>query len=199
MKCNNRHRNVSWYRYRHIWAGPLLIILGMTLSGTAVAGDREQAKRMHDRLTGTIATNTMLDDMVAVMDNTHAGDVAAARVAIENNPSFYNVTLKNLAAPWTNEPQTVFVPLNDYTATVIGMIRDSDPATKSPTSTLINFHEVLFGDWIYPGNASVSTDYSPDNNNTHYEELERTDLEATLVQGSQSAAHPTCQQLLPQV
>ena len=38
--------------------------------------------------------------------------------------NFYNVTLKNFAAPWTNRDQSVFVPLNDYIATVIGMIRD---------------------------------------------------------------------------
>ena len=37
---------------------------------------------------------------------------------------FYNVTLKNWIAPWTNEEQTVFTDLNDYTATAIGMIRD---------------------------------------------------------------------------
>ena len=43
------------------------------------------------------------------------------------SPRFYNVTLKNIVTPWTNRDQTVFVPLNDYTATVIGMVRDDVP------------------------------------------------------------------------
>ena len=50
----------------------------------------------------------------------------AARIAMQS-PSFYRVVLKNFATPWTNRDQTVFAPLNDYTATVIGMIRDDKP------------------------------------------------------------------------
>jgi hypothetical protein len=46
-----------------------------------------------------------------------------AAVEAMKNPSFYNVTLKNFVAPWTNREQNVFVPLNDYIATVIGMIK----------------------------------------------------------------------------
>ena len=46
------------------------------------------------------------------------------------NRAFYDVTLKNFATPWTNRDQTVFAPLNDYVATVIGMVRD-DVAVRS--------------------------------------------------------------------
>jgi hypothetical protein len=181
MKCNNRQANALWRK----WVKSLLITVSIISSASVMAGNREQAKRMHDRLTGTIATNAMLDSMEAVMDNTPAGYVAAARVAIQNNPAFYNVTLKNFAAPWTNEPQTVFVPLNDYTATVIGLIRDSDNATKAG-ATLHDFHEVLYGDITYTGGGSVPTAASA-SNNTHYEELERTDLEANLIEVPQSS------------
>ena len=54
--------------------------------------------------------------------------------------AFYNVTLKNFVTPWTNRDQTVFAPLNDYTATVIGMVRDDVdfrqccPATSSTSA-----------------------------------------------------------------
>ena len=57
-----------------------------------------------------------------------------------DNPAFYSVTLKNLVTPWTNRDQTVFAPLNDYTATVIGMVRDDVP-----------FDQVLSGDILYVG------------------------------------------------
>ena len=52
--------------------------------------------------------------------------VAAALIAT-NDPKFLNDTIRNMAAPWTNRDQSVFVPLNDYTATVIGMVRDDIP------------------------------------------------------------------------
>ena len=54
--------------------------------------------------------------------------------------TFYNVTLKNFVAPWTNRDGDVFVPLNDYTATVIGMVRDD-----------ADFRNILFGDVLYVG------------------------------------------------
>ena len=59
--------------------------------------------------------------------------------------TFYNVTLKNFAAPWTNEAQTVFTPLNDYSATVIGTIRDG-----------LDFRRILYDDLLYIGNAGVT-------------------------------------------
>ena len=69
-------------------------------------------------------------------------------------PSFYNVTLKNLVTPWTNRDQTVFAPLNDYTATVIGMVRDDVP-----------FNTALSADILYTvdhaGVPAVSRPYPP--------------------------------------
>ena len=75
------------------------------------------------------------------------------------NPNFYTVTLKNFAAPWTNRDQSVFVPLNDYIALVIGMVRDSVP-----------FNQILTGDLLY-----YSAEVSPApraTSNAHYEALE---------------------------
>jgi len=135
-------------------------VLTLIFAQIAFAGDleRRQAKRIHDRLTGVPATNAVITTMESLL----AGDpVNGGRLAADEamkNPAFYNVTLKNFAAPWTNEEQSVFVPLNDYSATVIGMIRDGR-----------DFREVLYGDIIYTGNNSTA--YS-DNNNDHYIELE---------------------------
>ena len=101
-------------------AGCLLTIV----AATAVAGPREQAKRMHDRLVGTPPSDTVLNQMEADIAGGSALN-AALRAIDPMNPTsspFYSVTLKNFATPWTNRDQTVFAPLNDYTATVIGMI-----------------------------------------------------------------------------
>ena len=72
-----------------------------------------------------------------------AGNALAAAQLAMQDPNFYNVTLRNFAAPMTNKAQSVFVPLNDYTATIIGMVRDNVP-----------FNTVLSADLIYTGNVS---------------------------------------------
>jgi hypothetical protein len=93
------------------------------------------------------------------------------------DPNFYNVTLRNFAAPMTNKAQSVFVPLNDYTATIIGMVRDNVP-----------FNTVLSADLIYTGNVSGAPAYSPANNN-HYQYLDTNgaDLSKVLQPQTQSA------------
>jgi hypothetical protein len=138
------------------------IVLLLLISQSLFAGDleRRQAKRIHDRLTGVPPSAAVLDSMEAALLADNTGKTAA-EIALQD-PAFYNVTLKNWTAPWTNEEQTIFTPLNDYTATVIGMVRDD-----------VDFRELLFGDIIYTG-ATSSLSLSPysNSNNNHYEELE---------------------------
>ncbi len=155
----------------------LLILLTVTVAATALAGDleRRQAKRIHDRLAGIPPSETVLGDMETAIVNNDA--IGAAQMAMDNS-AFYNVTLKNFVTPWTNRDQTVFAPLNDYTATVIGMIRDDVP-----------FNQVLSGDILYIGDPALGLPpYSMDNND-HYEALENQgiDLKTALVQRQQSA------------
>lgn len=126
-------------------------------SDSVSAGSLEQAKRIHDRLTGIPPTEATLLAMKASIDQDGDG-IAAAEMAMEND-AFYRVTLKNWVAPWTNRDQTQFVPLNDYIATVMGLVRDER-----------DFREVLFDDVIYTA-SGVNPAYAP-NNNAHYEALE---------------------------
>ena len=151
------------------------LALGVLAIGVAQAGSREQAKRIHDRIAGVPPSATVLDQMAAEVA---AGrPLAAANIAMQSS-AFYNVTLKNFVSPWTNREQSVFVPLNDYTATVIGMVRDDEP-----------FDSALSADILYtaPGAAGVPA-YSPANND-HYDQLEQrgADLKTVLVKQTQSA------------
>ncbi len=127
-------------------------------AASASAGPREQAKRMHDRIAGVPPSAAVLDAMEAEIT---AGRAEAAALIAMDNPSFYSVTLKNLVTPWTNREQTVFAPLNDYTATVIGMVRDDLP-----------FNEVLSADVLYVGNAGLGLPAVSPANNDHYEQME---------------------------
>jgi hypothetical protein len=100
-------------------------IVSAAICASAAAGPREQAKRMHDRIAGVPPSAAVLDLMEA---DIAAGRTRDAALRAMDDPAFYAVTLKNLATPWTNRDQTVFAPLNDYTATVIGAARRVAPA-----------------------------------------------------------------------
>jgi hypothetical protein len=150
-----------------------LVVTGVN-SAFAADLERRQAKRIHDRIAGVPPSKTVLDDME---DAIVAKNPAAAAVMAMDNSTFYNVTLKNLATPWTNEEQTLFAPLNDYTATVIGMVRDNVP-----------FNQLLSADLVYIGDPALGLpDYSMSNND-HYEQLEAQgiDLKSKLVDEKQS-------------
>jgi hypothetical protein len=86
------------------------------------------------------------------------------------------VTLKNFASPWTNRDQSIFAPLNDYTATVIGIVRDD-----------LDFRSVLSEDIAYVGQGTTPA-YSP-TSNAHYDALEsnNVDLRTALTRTTQSS------------
>src|SRR5690606_8022811 len=136
----------------------LLLALIIAPLGLTQAGEREQAKRIHDRIAGVPPSSEVLDEMAA--DIADGNPVAAAYTAMESS-AFYDVTLKNLAAPWTNEAMSPFVPLNDYTATVIGLVRDD-----------ADFRTLLYADVLYEGRASLGLPPYSTSNNNHYEALE---------------------------
>jgi len=167
--------------YRQLVAAIFVIVGTATLFGNvALADSRDQAKRIHDRLAGVPPTATVLEEMAGHIDG---GDANAAAMVAMDNPNFYNVTLKNWATPWTNREQTVFAPLNDYTATVIGMIRDDDQ---------VSFDQLLSANIVYHANGArndngeTAPPYSA-SNNAHYEWLENNgiDLSTALTRATQ--------------
>ena len=149
-------------------------LLSICLLGTASAGPRERARQIHDRLAGVPPTETVLSSMEMQVSGATGTPSDAAYQAMQN-PNFYNVTLKNFVAPWTNRDQNVFVPLNDYIATVIGMIRDGEP-----------FNTLFSANILYIGPASLPS-YA-NNNNDHYEQMEAQgiDMMTGLQQVTQS-------------
>ncbi len=158
-----------------LMAATAFVTLSLFAGAVLANGPREQAKRMHDRLAGVPPSAAVLDDMAADIQAGRPQD--AARKAMQAS-SFYNATLKNWITPWTNRDQTVFAPLNDYTATVIGMIRDD-----------VDFRQVLSADILYVGGNGLPA-YSP-TSNALYEQLESEDRNlgdpAVLVPSMQSS------------
>ncbi|WP_460237834.1 hypothetical protein [Aurantivibrio plasticivorans] len=139
----------------------------ITLTLTAplsYAGPKEQAYRMHERLTGLPPESEFdLNDMATRIT---AGDAQDVALDIMNGvygsaaqEGFLGGTLKRMAAPWTNRDQDPFEPLNDYIATFIGVVNDE-----------VDYREILRANMVYT-HPAVSTPYAT-NSNAHYEAIE---------------------------
>ncbi len=167
---------------------PLVMGLATALAlqplAPAFAGANEQAAQLFERLTGTTPNAATLTQMATDISGGNA--IGAANLAMQN-PNFYNVTVRNFAQPMSNKPQSLFVPLNDYTATIIGMVRDNVP-----------FNTVLSADLIYTGNGSLLPNgeggqlpayaYSNDN---HYAYLDSVNADLSTVLQAQTQSQLT--------
>jgi hypothetical protein len=165
----NRRHDVRWCVCACAAAGALALIGATAFAGPTSA---DQATRMYSRIAGIPPTAAQLAQM------TGAPDAITAALIATNDPAFYNNTIRNLAAPWTNRNQSVFVPLNDYTATVVGMVRDDKP-----------FNTLLSADLVYIADSAAGVPaYSPTNNDM-YQALDdkNVDLSTHLVASTQSA------------
>jgi hypothetical protein len=139
-----------------IFIGAALLLSSVSV---VLAGPREQAQRIHDRLAGVPPTDAVL----AQMQTEVVSNPETAAMTAMNNPNFYAVTLKNFAAPWTNRDFNPFVPLNDYITLVIGMVKDNVP-----------FDQILYADLLYVGQGV--TPGPSTSSNAHYAALEQSML-----------------------
>jgi hypothetical protein len=138
----------------------------------------QQAVLLHTRLTGVPPSAANLATMTAALSPGGAGGEAAAAVAT-SQPEFYNVTLRNIFAAESNRDGSVFVPLNDYIVTAIGMVHDDVP-----------YNTALSADILYTLSASGLPAPSASNNN-HYQmaDTNNVDISASLVKTQQTTAY----------
>ncbi len=153
-------------------AGSLALFGANAFAATYPNPTADQATRIYNRVAGVPPPNS------TVLSNMMATDAVSAALIATQDPAFYNNTIRNMAAPWTNRAQSVFVPLNDYTATVVGMVRDNVP-----------FNTLLSADLVYiADSASGAPAYSPANNDMYvFLDQNNVDLSKHLVTSTQSA------------
>jgi hypothetical protein len=182
----NRAQVVSARGRRAAVAGALL--LTALAASPAHAGPHELARRIYERIAGVPPSAAELASMAATISGGCGGGscapgaaalVTAAQTAT-SAPTFYNVTLKNMVIPWTNRDQTVFAPLNDYAATVIGMVRDDVP-----------FNTALSADILYVVNGVSPAPSNASNGHYATAEANGVDLSTALKATSQSAVYGT--------
>ncbi len=98
---------------------------------------------------------------------------SAARIGIEL-PDFYNNTVKDFALRMSNREESVDAPLNDMTATLVGIVRDE-----------LDARLMLTGDFYYKANplAGVPSDVRRHMllSNIHYDEIEKRGLDLKKV------------------
>jgi hypothetical protein len=152
---------------------PLVATLAVTLTGflpmTAFGGSRTDARKIFRRLTGVLISDQdpRLEEMRKAIDAGRPLD--AAKIA-SSDRNFYRSTLKSMVSPWSDIAGSVLTPLDDLQATAIGLIRDRR-----------DFRKILTGTTLYRGNSSVGLPAYARNNNAHYIELERAQLDLTSV------------------
>jgi hypothetical protein len=147
-------------------------VLTCVSPANAAGPTQDQATRMYNRIAGIPPTAAQVTSM------TSAADAVSAALIATQDPSFYNNTIRNMATPWTNVSQTVFAPLNDYTATVVGMVRDDVP-----------FNTLLSADLVYTADAAAGVPAYSAGNNAMYVQMDakNIDLKAHLVAATQSS------------
>lgn len=152
-----------------------LLSVSSFIPALSYAGSREQALRIHDRIAGVPPSASVLDDMAS---DIAGGDALGAAMTATEDAAFYTVTLKNFATPWTNRDFDKFAPLNDYTATVIGMVDDE-----------VDFRQLLSADILYVGDDSLGLPAYSIDNNDHYVAMENAgiNLKTGLIQRVQSS------------
>ena len=156
-----------------VFFGKIVLAVCAVGARTGMADAQGQALRLYTSLTGSVPSKAYLRELQALVSSGQA--VQAARKIITERSEFYNVTLRNFATPWTNRDGSVLAPLNDFSATVIGAVRDGIP-----------FNRIFFEDIIYFADGDITGDNLDQvrikggltipqyfkGNNDHYEALE---------------------------
>lgn len=119
----------------------------------ALADAESKAKRLHIRITGVPGDTKVISEMKALIEKNE--NKKAAEVAIQDE-KFLTINVFDMFSSFTNEDGNNRVPLNDYTSTVLGIIRDD-----------LSFKEVLTGDIIYLPPLKENEKWSPKNNDIY--------------------------------
>lgn len=171
----------------------VVALLGCLYIQESVAQDRSptgEAKWMLERITGVkwAPDASQIVDMAARIS---AGDkVGAAKIAT-SQPQFYSVTVKEMSAKMSSRAESVREPLNDFSASFIGIVRDNTDARELLYG---NFYYAYTGTPALPAGVTVRMVDTAANQNTnmllsnnHFVDLENANLNVheylTKVQG----------------
>ena len=145
-----------------------------------ITDNLKKAQDIFQRLTGV--KTPLYDPILAQMETKLSqNDPLGAAALATNDPHFYNITVRDFASKMSNRSETINVPLNDFTATVVGVVRDE-----------LNAQRLLWDNITYIGDVTkmaVPSSQVQDllKSNNHYSVLDnqRADLSNVLIQSTQ--------------
>ncbi len=144
--------------------------LALLLSSALHAGQPERSKayKIHNRIAGVPPTPQVLNQMEQALNGGRMEEAVTIAMA---HRGFTNTVLKNWLKPWSNVAKSTAVPLNDFVATAIGLIKEDE-----------SFDQILYGDVLYhaPNPVITGVDAYARNSNNHYAQLESRGLEQDL-------------------
>lgn len=136
----------------------LALVFGFSFASQAASVDI--ARQWYSRLTGLPAgpNHPVIVAMAAKLD---AGDTAGAADLALQDPSFIDVVVRQLATPMSNRTGDPFYELNDFSATVMGVVRDD-----------VDARELLKGNFTYEGATPLNLPLNTRDSNAHYQKLD---------------------------
>lgn len=138
--------------------------------------DLRKAAFLYGRIVGVKAPldHPVVKQMAAKISEGRDGLLEAANIATQQ-ADFLNITVRDFAAEMSNREETINVPLNDFIATVVGIVKDDRNAQLFLTSD-----EIYMGD---VNKVPVRADMLGDllMSNKHYEELEKVNADLSKV------------------
>jgi hypothetical protein len=145
-----------------------------------ITDNLKKAQDIFQRLTGV--KTPLYDPVLAQMETQlNQNNVIAAADIAASDSRFLNITVRDFASKMSNRSETIDTPLNDFTATVIGAVRDG-----------ISAQRLLWDNITYIGDTSkvaVPSTMASDilKSNNHYDalDLQHADLAKVLKMSDQ--------------
>lgn len=149
-----------------------LVVVASALSmANAHAADKDmlKAKRLYERMTGVKVSSTK-PELKKVAEFISQNNDRGAANYITTTPDFLNVQVKNLSLRLSNKDESVKVPFNDFSALIVGVVRDN-----------ADFRDILTADYSYEvrGVANDTDERTRYINQNNYTPIETTYLDMT--------------------
>ncbi|MFK8137945.1 MAG: hypothetical protein AB8E15_06275 [Bdellovibrionales bacterium] len=130
-----------------------------------VSGSQKTASVIFTRITGK-RLSVDHPSILAMAQKIDSGDLEGAAAIATSDPGFINRTVKDFGARMSTREETVDTVLNDFTATIMGLVRDDRSA-----------QEMLTGNYIYKASPASGAPQNMNNDilmsNNHYSALEK--------------------------
>lgn len=137
----------------------------LLVSSFGFGESQNQALKLFSAITGVplSLTDPRLTQMASLIQ---AGDLMGAAKIASSDPSFYNVTLRQMTSVLSNRGENSQVPLNDFSAMIIGSVRDYAYGGSTAKNGAGDARELLTGNFTYTVPAVTPAPVPV--NNQHY-------------------------------